>query len=150
MYDTKVVVNQRQWSGPFPISYKEIANEDKIANEDTQEVIIGIMSAVPPEKLKSFQYLSEREIVNEDKAFILKIMKLDPRDRPVVRELLQDEWFTERLEKDCRMVFERGMAAEAADSIKIAEPSKTRSALITIIIIIIIIIIIRSSLHDHQ
>lgn len=81
MYDTKVVVNQHQWLGPFPISYKEIADED------AQEVIIGIMSAVPP------------EICNEDKAFILKIMKLDPRDRPIVRELLQDEWFTERLER---------------------------------------------------
>lgn len=90
MYDTAIVVHQHQWFGPFPISYK------KFADKDTQEAIIGIMSAVPPEKLKPFQYLNEREICNEDKAFILKIMKLDPRDRPIVRELLQDEWFTER------------------------------------------------------
>lgn len=122
MYDTKVVVNQHQWLGPFPISYKEIANED------TQEVTIGIMSAVPPEKLKPFQYLSEREICNEDKVFILKIMKLDPRDRPVVRELLQDGVVYGAIGEDCRMVFERGMAAEAAVSIKIAESSETRSA----------------------
>ena len=26
-------------------------------------------------------------------------MKLDPRDRPDVKELLQDEWFTERSER---------------------------------------------------
>jgi serine/threonine protein kinase len=93
MYDTGIVVNQHQWFGPFPISYKEIADED------TQKAIIGIMSAVPPEMLKPFQRLSEREICNEDKAFILKIMKLDPRDRPLVGELLQDEWFTERSER---------------------------------------------------
>ena len=57
------------------------------------------MSAVAPEKMKPFQYLSEREICNADKAFVLKIMKLDPRDRPTVKELLQDEWFTERSER---------------------------------------------------
>jgi serine/threonine protein kinase len=93
MYDTKIVVHQHQWFGPFPISYKEIADED------TQEALFGIMSAVTPEKMKPFQYLSEREICNADKAFVLKIMKLDPRDRPTVKELLQDEWFTERSER---------------------------------------------------
>lgn len=93
MYDTKVVAHQHQWFGPFPISYKEIADEE------TQEAIVGIMSVVPPEKMKPFQRLSEREISNEDKAFVLSIMELDPRDRPKVRELLQDEWFTERSER---------------------------------------------------
>jgi serine/threonine protein kinase len=93
MYDTKIVVHQHQWFGPFPISYKEIADKD------TQEALLGIMSAVAPEKMKPFQYLSEREICNADKAFVLKIMKLDPRDRPTVKELLQDEWFMGRSER---------------------------------------------------
>ncbi|EED15377.1 hypothetical protein TSTA_048200 [Talaromyces stipitatus ATCC 10500] len=35
MYNTKIVVRQHQWFGPFPISYREIAEED------TQEAIIG-------------------------------------------------------------------------------------------------------------
>jgi hypothetical protein len=30
-----------------------------------------------------------------DKEFLLKIMKLDPRDRPTAEELLADTWFTE-------------------------------------------------------
>ncbi|KAL9023832.1 MAG: hypothetical protein Q9196_006943, partial [Gyalolechia fulgens] len=93
LYDTKIVVHQHQWFGPFPVSFKEIADED------TQEAIIGIMSVVPPEKLKPFRFLSEREICSADKTFILKIMKLDPRDRPNAKELLQDEWFTERSER---------------------------------------------------
>ena len=93
MYDTKVVVHQHQWFGPFPISYKEIADSD------TQEALIGIMSAVPPAKMKPFQYLGEREICSADKAFLLKIMKLDPRRRPTAKELLQAEWFTERSER---------------------------------------------------
>lgn len=93
MYDTMIVVRQHQWFGPFPISYKEIADEE------TQEAIIRIMNSVPPEKMKPFQRLGEREICEEDKAFVLKIMKLDPRDRPLARELLQDNWFTERSER---------------------------------------------------
>ena len=81
MYDTKTIVRQHQWFGPFPIYCKEIADED------TQEAIIGIMSVMPPEKLKPFQYLREREICNADKAFLLKIMKLDSRDRPTAGDL---------------------------------------------------------------
>lgn len=52
------------------------------------------MHGVPREKMKPFGRITEREISKEDKAFILKIMKLDPRDRPTAKELLQDEWFT--------------------------------------------------------
>lgn len=93
MYDTKIVVNQHQWFRSFPISYKEIADKD------TQEALVGIMSAVAPEKMKPFRYLSEREICSADKAFVHKIMRLDPRDRTTARELLQDAWFTERSER---------------------------------------------------
>ncbi|OOF92082.1 hypothetical protein ASPCADRAFT_517986 [Aspergillus carbonarius ITEM 5010] len=90
LYDVKILVLHHQWFGPFPISYKEIAHKE------TQENIMRIMSVIPPEKLKPFWYLREREICDADKAFVLRIMKLDPRDRPTVKELLQDEWFTER------------------------------------------------------
>jgi serine/threonine protein kinase len=93
MYDTQIVVKQHQWFGPFPLSYKDFTDED------TQQAIVGIMSAVPPEKMKPFRWLKEREICNADKDFILKIMKLDPRDRPLASELLQDEWFRERSER---------------------------------------------------
>lgn len=92
-YDAKVVMQQHQWFGPFPISYKEIADAE------AQNIILNIMSVLPLEKLKPFQRLSEREICEADKAFLLKILKLDPRDRPSANELLQDEWFTERSER---------------------------------------------------
>jgi hypothetical protein len=36
------------------------------------------MNDVPPEKLKLFSLASQREILKENKEFILKIMKLDP------------------------------------------------------------------------
>ncbi|OJJ71915.1 hypothetical protein ASPBRDRAFT_196048 [Aspergillus brasiliensis CBS 101740] len=67
--------------------------------KETQENIMRVMSVIPPEKLKPFRYLREREICDADKAFVLRIMKLDPRDRPTVKELLQDEWFTEKSER---------------------------------------------------
>jgi serine/threonine protein kinase len=40
-----------------------------------------------------FSRISEREISTEDKEFVLRIMKLDPRDRPSAEELLEDKWF---------------------------------------------------------
>lgn len=51
MYDTQIVLRQHQWFGPFPISYKEIAEED------TQEEILSIVAAASPEKLKSFKFI---------------------------------------------------------------------------------------------
>lgn len=41
----------------------------------------------------SASQISEAEVLKEDRDFILKIMKLDPRDRPSAEELLEDEWF---------------------------------------------------------
>ena len=51
------------------------------------------MNGVPSGIMKPFEYVTDREIIEEDKAFILKIMKLDPRDRSTEKELLQDGWF---------------------------------------------------------
>ena len=51
------------------------------------------MNGVPPKELKPFTLASQKEISKEDKEFILKVMKLDPRDRLTAKELLTDEWF---------------------------------------------------------
>ena len=87
-YELKILMKQHQFFGPFPLSYKEIADDETLA------ILTYVMHGVPPEKMKPFGRITEREISKEDKAFILKIMKLDPRDRPTANELLQDEWFT--------------------------------------------------------
>lgn len=81
-------MKQHQFCGPFPLSYKEIADDETLA------ILTYVMRGVPPEKMKPFRLITEREISKEDKTFILKIMKLDPRDRPTAKELLQNEWFT--------------------------------------------------------
>lgn len=50
----------------------------------------------PPEK--PFQRIATKEVPPADKDFILKIMKLEPRDTPTAHTLLEDDWFTETSE----------------------------------------------------
>lgn len=86
-FELRILMKQHQFFGPFPLSYKEIADDETLA------ILTHVMHRVPQEKMKPFGRIGEREISKEDKAFVLKIMKLDPRDRPTAKELLQDEWF---------------------------------------------------------
>jgi hypothetical protein len=37
--------------------------------------------------------IKDPEFEEADKSFIMKIMKMDPRDRPRAEALLEDEWF---------------------------------------------------------
>ncbi|KAE8384375.1 kinase-like domain-containing protein [Aspergillus alliaceus] len=62
-YEIKILQRQCEFFGSFPLVYRELC---------------------PYETLN---------VLAEDKEFILKIMKLDPRDRPSAAELLQDKWF---------------------------------------------------------
>lgn len=80
-------MKHHQYFGPFPLSYKDISDED------TLSILAHVMKGVPHGMMKPFEYITDREITGEDNAFVLKIMKLDPRDRPSAKDLLQDEWF---------------------------------------------------------
>ncbi|KAL5000437.1 hypothetical protein BDV10DRAFT_161975 [Aspergillus recurvatus] len=51
------------------------------------------MQSISPERRKLFSWIPEQDISQEDKGFVLKVIKLDPRDRPSAAELLQDKWF---------------------------------------------------------
>jgi serine/threonine protein kinase len=51
------------------------------------------MHETPPDSLRPFQQTTSKEISEADKDFILRIMKLDPRDRPTAASLLEDVWF---------------------------------------------------------
>lgn len=55
--------------------------------------VLTIAYLNPPESMTHFSRVVEREVIKEDKEFILKIMKMDWRDRPTAKELLADEWF---------------------------------------------------------
>jgi serine/threonine protein kinase len=69
------------------LTYREICPQEKL------DVLAYIMQSISPERRKLFSRITEQEISKEDKEFVLKIMKLDPRDRPSAAELLQDKWF---------------------------------------------------------
>jgi hypothetical protein len=84
-YDVKVLMKHHRCFGPFPGSYDEIAGQERLA------VLVWVIQNSLAETLKPFHLTTKREISEEDKQFVLKAMKLDPRDRPTAQELLEDE-----------------------------------------------------------
>lgn len=101
--------------GPFPQTYEDFAE----GNHNLLTVINVIHEYGPPGR--PFHRISAMEVSPADKEFLLRIMKLDPSDRPTAQQLLEDEWFTEESE-DTRMPLEeyyevirqRNAAAKAA------------------------------------
>jgi serine/threonine protein kinase len=88
-YDYKIIMRYHQRFGPFPWTFAEIADED------TLKALTWVMSETPPDSIQPFHQVSSEEIFEADKAFVLRTLKLDPRDRPTATELLDDVWFKE-------------------------------------------------------
>jgi len=87
-YGFWVLVEQVRRFGPVPLSYEEIANEDRLG------VLTSVINYVNRNQLQwPFALSEDEELLKEDRDFIAKLMKLDPRDRPTATDLLQDEWF---------------------------------------------------------
>lgn len=86
-YELEIVAKHHVYSGPFPSSYADLVDQETLG------VLLIVMNDVPPEKLRPFSLASYQEISPEDIEFVLKIMRLDPRDRPTARQLLGDKWF---------------------------------------------------------
>ncbi|KAE8146791.1 serine/threonine protein kinase [Aspergillus avenaceus] len=86
-YVLKILAKYHVYFGPYPPSYSDLADDETLA------ILSYIMDSVSPTDLRPFTNASKKEISTDDKEFILRIMKLDPRDRPTAKELLDDEWF---------------------------------------------------------
>lgn len=86
-YELKILAKYHTFFGPFPPSFSDLADEE------TMQILYWIQSVIPPTAMKPFSRASRLEISEEDKNFILRIMKIDPRDRPTANQLLGDEWF---------------------------------------------------------
>jgi hypothetical protein len=86
-YALEVLKQQFRYFGPFPAKYEEIASQETVT------AILYLMREIPQSQTTPFQRTTETEVCKRDKVFIDKIMKLDWRDRPSAKELLQDEWF---------------------------------------------------------
>ncbi|KAL3421966.1 serine/threonine protein kinase [Phlyctema vagabunda] len=86
-----VLIRQLATFGPTPASYTSlIADED-----DSRWEALGTATQFIQEndRIRPFALAKDKCLTEEDKEFILKIMRFDPRDRPTVGELLQDKWF---------------------------------------------------------
>ncbi|KAH6862994.1 serine/threonine protein kinase [Alternaria alternata] len=88
-YVVGVVVEQFKYFGPFPAKIAEIADPE------TVQSIILLIENIPKEKTMPFRRTTEREVSQRDNIFISKMMKLDWRDRPTAKELLEDEWWND-------------------------------------------------------
>ncbi|TVY78112.1 Serine/threonine-protein kinase US3-like protein [Lachnellula suecica] len=88
-YPNHILVKQIAFFGPFPLSYFDFLPE-----EDERWEFIGDATQyiIDNHKWKPFAKAEDKELAVEDRTFICKIMKLDPRDRPTAKELLQDQW----------------------------------------------------------
>jgi hypothetical protein len=86
-YVLGVVEEQFKYFGPFPAKFAEVADPETVRS------IMLIMQNIPKEKTRPFSQTTESEVSRRDNNFITKIMKLDWRDRPTAKELLEDEWW---------------------------------------------------------
>jgi casein kinase II subunit alpha len=89
-YALQVLTNQVNFFGPVPLKYQEIADEDAL-NVLTM-VINHVRDIQTP---KPFVMAEDPELSVEDRDFLCRIMKFDPRDRPTAGKLLKDGWFDE-------------------------------------------------------
>jgi hypothetical protein len=72
---------------PFPARYVEIASPE------TVQSILKLMQMIPKADTTPFHRTTERGVIKKDNDFICKIMKLDWRDGPTAKQLLEDKWW---------------------------------------------------------
>ncbi|KAI0179788.1 serine/threonine protein kinase [Hypoxylon sp. FL1284] len=99
-YELTVLRRMYNSFGPFSPSIAEIIDLD------TFEIIHFLIKEGPPRT--PLERWSTYEIPKADSEFLRRIMKLDPRDRPMVEEILGDEWFSEESE-DTRSPIGKGV-----------------------------------------
>jgi len=86
-----IIIRQLAHFGPVPISYLDL-----IPKEDTENWSIlatAVQFIKDNNRQRPFNLIQDECLTDEDREFLLKVMKLDPRDRPTAEELLQDKWF---------------------------------------------------------
>lgn len=88
-YILEIFQKQFRYFGPYPAKIAEIAPPE------TVQTILLVMENNPKEKLTPFSRTTEKEVSKKDNVFISKMMKLDWRDRPTAKELLEDEWWND-------------------------------------------------------
>ncbi|EPE36450.1 Protein kinase-like (PK-like) [Glarea lozoyensis ATCC 20868] len=90
-YIIHIIIKQLVYFGPTPKSFIEI-----MPMKDTERWTVLAAATqwiIDNNKGKSFKYIEDECLTEEDREFLLRVMKFDSRDRPTARELLGDKWF---------------------------------------------------------
>ncbi|CCF43175.1 serine/threonine protein kinase, partial [Colletotrichum higginsianum] len=82
-YELTVLKRMYHSVGPFPPSIADIVDAD------TFEVVHFLNRQGPPQR--PLQRWATEQLPQADSQFMRRILKLDPRDRPTVEQILQDE-----------------------------------------------------------
>lgn len=83
-----MLVEQVRHFGPFKESFRETAGPERL-----QFCLAAVTYIHENNKWLQFRLCGDKELTQLDIDFIAKMMKLDPRDRPTAKELLQDAYF---------------------------------------------------------
>ena len=75
-----MLVEQTRRFGPFNDSFEEIADAERLAI-----CTVAIVYIQENQKWLPFSMSEDDELARPDRDFIAKIMKLDPRDRPMAK-----------------------------------------------------------------
>ena len=73
---------------------------DGVFDQETVGGLVYIMQLYPSEKMNTPRQINPKRCHPNDRDFILRIMKLDPPERPTAEELLTDKWFEEMVDED--------------------------------------------------
>ena len=89
IYPVMVLTLQCAYFGPFPDKYVELS--DTV----TAEYLHGIEGLVTQKGgRRKYRNTLAIHFCKETMAFLDRLMKLDPRDRPSAQDLLQDRWLS--------------------------------------------------------
>jgi casein kinase II subunit alpha len=86
-YPVHVLIKQMRFFGPPSVKYQELLDEERL------QTVTTLLKYIHANNLyKDFSKAEDPELSIEDRDFICRIMKLDPRERPTAKELLEDPW----------------------------------------------------------
>lgn len=91
-YLIHIIIRQLAHFGPVPKSYLDL-----ILREDSNRwsiLALATQYIKDNQKQRLFKLIEDDCLTEEDREFLLKVMKLDLRDRSTARQLLLDKWFS--------------------------------------------------------
>ena len=91
-YLIHIIIRQLAHFGPVPKSYIDLIPRE---DGDRWSILASATQYIKDnQKQRPFKLIEDDCLTEEDREFLLKVMKFDPRDRPTTRQLLQDKWLS--------------------------------------------------------